>query len=72
MYMCICVYRERNVRGRVGILCGDCDCDGDGNRSTMKPRKEREREKEKQWWCLCVTDGARTQPTRRGKLDWEN
>ena len=42
MYVCICVYRERNVRCRVGILCGDCD--GDGNRSAVKPRNERERD----------------------------
>ena len=53
MYVCICVYRERNVRGRVGILCDDCDCDGDGNRSTMKPRKERERERETVVVSVC-------------------
>ena len=66
MYVCVCVYRERNVRCRVGILCGDCD--GDGNRSAVKPRNERER----QWWCLCVTDGTNANPRGRVRLDWEN
>ena len=60
MYVCmyVYVYIERNVRSRVGILCGDCD--GDGNRSAVKPRNERERER--QWWCLCVTDGTNANP----------
>ena len=50
MYVCICVYRERNVRSRVGILCGDCD--GDGNRSAVKPRNERERERDSGGVCV--------------------
>ena len=63
MYVCICVYRERNVRSRVGILCGDCD--GDGNRSAVKPRNERERETV----VVSVCDRRhQRQPTGKGKV----
>ena len=62
MYVCICVYRERNVRCRVGILCGDCD--GDGNRSAVKPRNDRERET-----VVSVCDRRyQRQPTGKGKV----